>query len=557
MRYANTNDRRGGGLHLGHDGKSATDPGGSLYAGTKRAKPVFAVTLCAVGGLVLSALALGGVVSHARGVSPGISIPAAVPNPDFWWAIPRLQHTGLPVLLPTWLPRQGVAGKIFDPEEVGGLPPITVRSWKQGFRNSAPGPGYTIGVGNVGKIAVPFVHAQYVPNALPSTLDSPFTLSTDGRDSPPVGITVVRSIQPVTLLGLPVAIGHGITARLHVGESGGSVGDFVTVSFFVGRDVVEVQYPGIAREDAVRIAESVVRVRLPLRLTVRYDTTRLTLEPLAGSQPAVNAGAEAWGFRYHIVDVPPSARTLTDPRLPAAPLRVALPALPNAAVITGLGLPVEEFSSALHRSPEWKHGLASAAGTVLLPSWLPSQYLPLVAQPLAWKTRTGYRLSVAPPYPYDTGLTWQYRGAEPSTVPFTGPTRRIRITPTVTGTLGAIGGETILRLPIGPDIEASVWLARGPWSSAAKGTSDHVLIADARQALDPPITVVETSEQPKPLPHSRPVQLPRGKGWLTLGSGTVQVTIRWRGHTYRVITRGPQASQAVALRIAQGLTPLE
>lgn len=65
--------------------------------------------------LLLMAIALVWFHTALASVRTG-RLPQGVPNPDFWWAVPRLEETHLPVILPTWLPNQGRAKTTLIPK---------------------------------------------------------------------------------------------------------------------------------------------------------------------------------------------------------------------------------------------------------------------------------------------------------------------------------------------------------------------------------------------------------------------------------------------------------
>ena len=485
-------------------------------------------------------------------------LPQGVPNPDFWWAVPRLEATHLPIILPTWLPNQGRAKAAFDPQTLGGMPPINLLTWIHGSQHSAAGPGYSIGVGYIGAEAVPFNNLQkFVPTAVPRGLHSQFVWSTDGRDSPPVSITVVHPTRPIRLLGTPVAIGHGVTAYVTVDESGGSVGNFVHVSLWSGPDIVTVQYPNLAREDAVRIAESLVRVRLPRALVLSYRTTRLTLIPLRHSHRT--AAQVAFGFHYHLTKITPVKALRTEPVPTKAPALVPLPAIPNPAIVTSLALPDQIASSDLTRR-QWRHSLVAVPETVLMPSWLPSaQYMPLMTPtPIAWKTPGGYYLGMVSNFPFQSFMVWSYGSM--ANAPKLTRTRSVTIKPGLTGVVGSYPGGMQLTFRVPPyNIMARVFFATGGQIGPVPSHPTAFLLARARQVLGPSVVIQASAGRQARPRGAEAVSLPWGKGWLTMKATHVQarLSFRWHGHLYQVTTRGVLATRPLILKITRHLTPME
>ncbi len=498
-------------------------------------------------------------LSTALRSNSNVILHQGVPNPDFWWAIPRLEQTHLPIILPTWLPDQGAAKAIFNPQSAGGLPPINVVSWTDGAKYSAPGPGYSVGVGYVGVVAaIPFVNQKYVPTAVPHGLRSKFIESTDGRDSPPVGITVVHPTHPTRLVGMPVVTSHGTTAYLSLDESGGSMGDFVHVSFYYHSDIVTIQYPNLAREDAMRIAASMVLVHLPKVLRVAYETTQLTMEPLA--MPATlerKSRHTAFGYRYQLDKIRRITSLVIQPVPKRAPAPIPLPPIPNPALITNLALP-DELTASLLRGRQWRHSLVTASpGTVLVPSWLPAgKFLPLVApEPVAWTTPSGYYLGIVSDFPLQSGMSWTY-GSVLSSYGL-GKTHRIVRRSGLTGLLNSSPARKVLSFRVGPYIVANVDLFMKSSLGPVPSHPTAFLLARARQVLQPLVVVQESGTRLAPLTGSASVRLPWGKGWLKRTVSAAQVSFSWHGHTYFVTTRGPMATRGTVLKIARGLTPME
>jgi len=485
-------------------------------------------------------------------------LPQGVPNPDFWWAVPRLEQTHLPVILPTWLPDQGSAKEIFNPQSAGGLPPINVVSWTNGAKYSAPGPGYSIGVGYVGVVAaVPFVNQKYVPTAVPDGLRSKFIESTDGRDSPPVGITVVHPTHPTRLIGMPVAIGHGMTAYLSLDESGGSIGDFVHASFYYHGDVVTVQYPNLAREDVVRIAASMVLVHLPNMLRVSYGKTQLTMEPLSTTGTSERKSSHtAFGYRYQLTKIKPITSLVIRPVPRRAPLPVKLPPIPYSALVTEMALP-DQITTSLLGDKQWRHSLVASPGTVLVPSWLPSdQFMPFVApEPVAWTTPSGYYLGIVPNFPLQSGMSWSYDNALKSRG--LGRTHPVVIQGALTGVLSSSPARKVLQFRVAPYIVASVDLFMRSPMGTVPAHPTAFLLALARQVLQPEVLVQETGDRLQRPKGAASVRLSWGGGWMTRTPSTVQVTFTWHGHTYSVTTRGRLATRSTTLKIARDLTPIE
>jgi len=507
--------------------------------------------------MLLGSIAMVWIHTALASVQTG-RLPQGVPNPDFWWAVPHLEETHLPIILPTWLPNQGRANATFDPQTLGGMPPINLSTWTNGSQHSAAGPGYSIGVGYIGAVAVPFDNLQkFVPTAVPRGLHSEFVWSTDGRDSPPVSITVVHPTRPIRLLGTPVALGHGITAYLTVDESGGSVGNFVNVSLWSGPDIVTVQYPNLAREDAVRIAASLVRVRLPRALVLSYRTTRLTLIPLGHSHRI--AGHVAFGYHYQLTHIKPTKALRVEPVPAKVPASVPLPAVPNSAIVTSLALPDQIALSDL-TDRQWRHSLVAVPETVLMPSWLPSaQYMPLVAPtPIASKTADGYYLGVVSNFPYQSYMFWSYGPL--ANIPKLTRTRHVTIEPRLTGVVGSYPGGRELKFRVPPyHITARVFFATGGQLGLVPSHPTAFLLARARQVLDPLVVVQATTGRLSRPRGAEAVSLPWGRGWLTVNAAHVQahLNFRWHGHLYQVTTRGLLATRPLLLKITRHLTPME
>lgn len=261
--------------------------------------------------------------------APSVPVLArGVPNPDFWWALPTLVRTGLPVVLPGWLPTTGVWGQTFSPTQVGGIPPITFRRWsgQESIDGTQLGPGYSIGVGSVAPSgAVPVtagISPPWQPSAVPATLQSQQTESTDGRNSPPIGVTVAYVPHPIRLVGQAVRVGP-LTVYLTAYVSEGTMGSWLRLTFRYGRYLVMVHDSNLNPRVALQIAASFVRVQVPQRLTLVYGHTAEQLTALGGAgslsgptQPPAPRGAMVTALRP-CRPAPPSRAA---PRRPPCPL---------------------------------------------------------------------------------------------------------------------------------------------------------------------------------------------------------------------------------------------
>ena len=289
----------------------------------------------------------------AEAITPGL--PVGVPNPDFWWAIPALERYGLPVILPAWLPYKGPYSYTFNPALYNGMPPINITPLTSrlayDISGSAHSVGYSIGVGNVGEEgAVPLVGQAIGSNnppppahtTVPLTLSSPYTQSTDGRRTPPFGITVIKLTKPVALFGLSVSIGHGLTARVSWYVSYGTMGSWTTVSFEDHGYLIILHWPHFNDRTAVEIARSLVIARMPSRLQVTFGHDRLTMRPVPGSTPQMAPRpkqGEAWGYRYQVEHLTGNRAAESVPALSPSPKIPHLPTLPTSAVVSGIVSP--------------------------------------------------------------------------------------------------------------------------------------------------------------------------------------------------------------------------
>jgi len=309
-----------------------------------------------------------------------LGLPVGVPNPDFWWAIPTLERYGLPVILPAWLPYKGPYSDTFNPALYNGMPPISITPPTRRLANGISGVGYSIGVGNVreegaapllgitptGKTLTPPAHTT-----VPLTLSSPYTQSTDGRMTPPFGVTVIRLVKPVALYGLPVSIGHGITARVSWSVSYGSMGNWTTVSFEDHRYLVMLHWPHFNDRTAVEIARSLVIVRMPSRLRITFGHDSLTMQPIPEWTPQMTPRrGEAWGYRYQTAHLVGSMSVESVPALSPPPKTPYLPALPASQIASSTGgMPhLEAVRTSLHTV------YGNGRSVVLLPAALPKPF---------------------------------------------------------------------------------------------------------------------------------------------------------------------------------------
>ncbi len=350
------------------------------------------ITLCAV---------LGGFIFHSAGAwktsaSPEahapqsgrlnaqaatLGLPVGVPNPDFWWAIPTLERYGLPVILPAWLPYKGSYSYTFNPALYNGMPPIGITPPTRRRAIGISSVGYSIGVGNVreegaapllnvtpaGKTLTPPAHTT-----VPLTLSSPYTQSTDGRMTPPFGVTVIRLAKPVALYGLPVSIGHGITARVSWSVSYGTMGNWTTVSFQDHGYLVMLHWPHFNDRTAVEIARSLVVVRMPSRLRITFGHDSLTMQPILGWTPQMTSRrGEAWGYRYQINHLVHSMPVESVPALSPPPKTPYLPALPASQIASSTGGAPYVFEG-MRTSLHTVYG--NGRSVVLMPAVLPKPF---------------------------------------------------------------------------------------------------------------------------------------------------------------------------------------
>ena len=309
-----------------------------------------------------------------------LGLPVGVPNPDFWWAIPTLERYGLPVILPAWLPYKGPYSYTFNPALYNGMPPISVTPPTRRLVTDISGIGYSIGVGNVAEEgAVPLLGVTPAGKTLtppahttvPLTLSSPYTQSTDGRMTPPFGVTVVRLAKPVALYGLPVSIDHGITARVSWYVSYGTMGNWTTVSFEDHGYLVMLHWPHFNDRTAVEIARSLVIVRMPSRLRITFGHDSLTMQPILGWTPQMTPRrGEAWGYRYQIDHLAGNTAVESVPALSTPPKTSYLPALPASQIASSTGgMPhLEAVRTSLHTV------YGNGRSVVLLPAVLPKPF---------------------------------------------------------------------------------------------------------------------------------------------------------------------------------------
>ena len=498
---------------------------------------------------IMAAMTIGahGVMRAAiRSLAPQTTIlPKGIPNPDFWWALPSLLKTGYPVILPTWLPRSGKAGATFDPEKMRGFPPITI-SVTPRSRKTAALPGYSIGIGDVGSDgAVPVLsntRRSFIPRIVPTTLTSPWTYSTDGRDSPPLGIRVLKLPTPFRPIGFPVRLQNGLVVHIRPYVSGGTMGNFVTVGFQEGSYLVQLTYPGLDRRTALRMVASLVRVvAIPKTLQVAFDTHQLTLtlNPTTFSRSVNRGHSHAYGYRYRIrtirrlsqVTSTPPVGTVVPPKVPD------LPPLPCNTCMLEIPQPPYVFPGAWASSPMFVRSPFLIGSPVLLPRWLPPT---LHMRPvMAWRTRVGYYVGFLPGPNGPVAYGWAQSGQTPKLF----YPRRVSLIDGKMGTLGRTSTGWQLNVPLGSDITGYLSGAVAPAQ----------LLRAATKEIRPSITISSVPGH-QPLPGGRLLSLRWGRGSERVGPRQVQI-VGWAYHqTYAVIVRGPGDRLKEALKIAQSLT---
>ena len=478
------------------------------------------------------------------------ALPHGVPNPDFWWALPTLMRTGLPVVLPGWLPTTGIWGQTFSPTDVGGIPPITFRRWsgQESIDGTKLGPGYSIGVGSVAPTGATPVTAglapPWKPAAVPATLQSQQTESTDGRNTPPIGVTVAYVSHPVRLVGRPVQLGP-LLVYLTAYVSEGTMGSWLRLTFRYGRYLVMVHDPDLNPRVALQIAASFVRVQMPKRLTLAYGHTAEQLTAVAGAGsvagPTQHPGT-AWGYNYRTTTVPTGSTVKTSPLPPPVPTRLptAPPSLPPMLANLLAEPPLLPLGTGQPASARFN--LFAAATPVLVPTTLPAGLDSLPnATPLEWKTPRGYYLGFLPPGTRAGGIFWGWNPAGPH---LTHPTRQ-----TLDGHDVLLGrNRTAFATTVGPGATAYGWFA-APISRAA-------LLREAQIVFHPPV-VVESGPLAAAVTGQR-VALGRwGWGRLAVQGHTARLTFPYARHTYTVTVRGFSHAGPEALVIAESLITLQ
>lgn len=482
-----------------------------------------------------------------RSIAPKTTmLPKGIPNPDFWWALPSLLKTGYPVILPTWLPRYGKAGATFDPEKVGGFPPITI-SFTERSRKTGALPGYSIGIGDVGSDgAVPVLvntRRSFIPRIVPTTLTSPWTYSTDGRDSPPLGIRVLKLPTPFRPIGFPVRLQNGIVVDVRPYVSGGTMGDFLSVGFQDGSYLVQLTYPGLDRRTALRVASSLVHVvAIPKTLQVAFDTHQLTLTPTTFSRSLNGDPPYAFGYRYRIRTIRRLSQVTSTPSVgPVVPPKVPdLPPMPCNTCVLEIPQPPYVFSGAWPSSSMFARSPFFTRSPVLLPRWIP---LSLHMRPvMAWRTRVGYYVGFLAGTNGPVAYGWAQSGQTPKIF----HPRRVSLIDGKMGTLGRTSTGWQLNIPLGSDITGYLSGAVAP----------ALLLRAAANAIRPSIAISSVPGH-QPLPGGRPISLFWGRGSERVDPQQVQI-VGWAYHqTYAVSVRGPGDRLKEALKIANSLTPAD
>lgn len=482
--------------------------------------------------------------------SAGSRLPYGVPQLDFWWAVPTLARTHLPVILPSWLPTKGPLAAVYDPSTTGGFPPITVQTWKMRREMTGTlGPGYSIGIGDVTRGgAASEVPTSFTPTPVPTTLNSPYTYSTDGRISPPVGVTVARVGFSVRMLGLPVALGHGITAYLATYVSGGSMGDFTEVAFKEGDVLVEVSYPIYDRGTAIEIARSLVRVRMPKTLSWDCGETRLTIHPAAGLEPAAVGHDTAWGFRYQLQTNAGRASCTQSPAPAPEPPPPTLPPRVSRTVMQRVG---SDATFAIGSLPQdLARALFLARTGVYVPTALPSRMVESGVMPLAWTTGTGYFLAFpfAPSTASPASTAWGYRGG--AWPPKIRHASTVELGGGVQGSVGVSGGLMRINFPLAPGIFGTSIEPLGSGVTSTEARAD--VIRAAQGTLFPALAI--TAVRGGKLPHrGTVVRLPWGRGRETRSGHSATVSFILEGVRYDVTARG-RSDSSEALSVARNLS---
>ena len=502
-------------------------------------------------GLVACAGATARSPQQSRASTSSVpALPQGVPNPDFWWALPTLVRTGLPVVLPAWLPTTGIWGQTFNPTAVGGIPPITFRRWsgQESIDGTRMGPGYSIGVGSVATSgAVPVTAGlapPWKPAAVPATLQSQQTESTDGRNSPPIGVTVAYVPHPIRLVGRPVRLGP-LVVYLTAYVSEGTMGSWLRLTFRYGRYLVMVHDPNPNPRVALQIAASFVRVQVPQHLTLAYGHTAEHLTALGATAslagPTQHPGT-AWGYDYRITPVPTGTTVKTSPTPPPVPthLPTARPLLPPMLANLLSEPPLLPLGTAEPASVRFN--LFNAAAPVLVPTVLPAGLDSMPdATPLEWKTPHGYYLGFLPQDTRAGGIFWDWGAAGP---PLTRPTRQ-----TLDGHQVRLGrNRTAFAVAVGPGATAYGFFS-APISRPA-------LLRDIQIVFHPPVVV--ESGPVVPTPSGQRVALGRwGWGRLAVQGNTARVTLEYARQTYTVTVRGVRHAGPEALVIARSLIKLQ
>jgi hypothetical protein len=484
------------------------------------------------------------------------SLPSGVPAPEFWWALPTLLRTGLPVLLPSWIPTTGSWRTTFDPSAIGGLPPIAVTIWHhQRTWGGATGPGYSIGVGDPSARGAVSLDPGFVATAVPSTLDSTATASTDGRNAPPIGITVTRPLGAVRLLGLRVALPHHLTVHLTTTVTEGTMGNWSTITFRYGPDLVLIHFPSLDRRTALAIAASMVRVRLPKRLSLAYGDIHEDLTPLGPgpvAPPNPDHPGVAWGYRYRIVRGHSVTGLVTVPAAPSEPPAVSrLGPLPPPGILSWFAAPPYVAAGVQSADAPWS--ILLGPGAVLVPTRLPGRLGSAFGpEPLAWRTTHGYYLGWLPSTPQNTPFVgWGMREASPPWPPRLSASRPIRITRAVTGHLGRAHHTWILDVALTRTV---IGVVSQPGLSAAAARARLPVMA--RLMLEPPVAIVSVVGR-HPLPGGKPVRLWGGPGRLIRFPHGAAVTFVIDGTTFVVRVHGIPHPADAAMLVANHLVRVQ
>ncbi len=507
-----------------------------------------------IAGLVACAGGAGATIHTPQNFSASVpsvpALPRGVPNPDFWWALPTLVRTGLPVVLPGWLPTTGIWGQTFSATAVGGVPPITIRRWRgqESIDGTPMGPGYSIGIGSVAPSgAVPVtagLSPPWKPAAVPATLQSQQTESTDGRNSPPIGVTVAYVAHPIRLVGQPLHVGP-LVVYLTAYVSEGTMGSWLRLTFRYGHELVMVHDPNLNLRAAVRIAASFVRVQVPPHLTLTYGHTVEKLTPVGGAGslagPARHPGT-AWGYHYRVTTLPNGSTAKSSPLPPPVTTRLPItppllpPMLANLIMEPPLlPLGTDEPASA-------RFNLFAAAAPVLVPTALPAGLDSMPnREPLEWTTQAGYYLGFLPPGTRAGGVFWGWNPAGPH---LKRPTREM-----VDGRAVLLSrSRTAFTTAVGPGATAYGWYAT-PIARAA-------LLRAAQTVVRPPV-VVACGPQVPAVTGQR-VWLGRwGWGRLLVQGHMARITFPYAQHTYTIIVRGFIHAGSEALVVARSLIELQ